>query len=109
MQGNTFDIPDEIWSEYEDNFMGICLLPDKHHIKIDISVEPVVNPPRRVPFALRVKIKVELDRMEDIGVIVKQNQPTPWVSSMVTVLKPNGKPRICIDPRDLNNAIQREH
>ena len=47
--------------------------------------------------------------MEDIGVIVKQNQPTPWVNSMVTVLKRNGKLRICIDPRDLNKAIQREH
>ena len=28
---------------------------------------------------------------------------------MVTVVKPNGDIRICIDPRDLNNAIQREH
>jgi len=27
---------------------------------------------------------------------------------MVTVVKPN-KIRICIDPRDLNRAIQREH
>ena len=109
MPSNTFDIPDDIWSEYEENFKGIGLLPGKHHIKIDSSVEPVVHPPRRVPIALREKIKAELDRMEDIGVIVKQNQPTPWVNSMVTVLKPNGKLRICIDPRDLNKAIQREH
>ena len=28
---------------------------------------------------------------------------------MVTVIKPNGKLRICIDPRDLNKAIKREH
>ncbi|VDI40084.1 Hypothetical predicted protein [Mytilus galloprovincialis] len=31
------------------------------------------------------------------------------VNSMVTVIKPNGKIRICIDPRDLNKAILREH
>ena len=30
------------------------------------------------------------------------------VSSMVVAVK-NGKVRICIDPRDLNNAILREH
>lgn len=31
------------------------------------------------------------------------------MNSLVTVVKPNGDIRICIDPRDLNNAIQREH
>ena len=55
MPSNTFDIPDDIWSEYEENFKGIGLLPGKHHIKIDSSVEPVVHPPRRVPIALREK------------------------------------------------------
>lgn len=47
--------------------------------------------------------------MEEIGVIVKQHEPTEWVNSMATVQKPNGKLRICIDPRDLNKAILREH
>ena len=47
--------------------------------------------------------------MEEIGVIVKQYEPTKWVNSMATVQKPNGKLRICIDPRDLNKAILREH
>ena len=28
---------------------------------------------------------------------------------MATVVKPNGKLRICIDPRDLNKAIKREY
>ena len=28
---------------------------------------------------------------------------------MGTVIKPNNKVRICMDPRDLNKAIQREH
>ena len=31
------------------------------------------------------------------------------MNSMVTVTKPNGKLRICIDPRDLNKAIKREY
>ena len=44
--------------------------------------------------------------MEKLGVITRQKEPTPWVNSMVTVVKPNGDIRICIDPRDLNNAIQ---
>lgn len=35
--------------------------------------------------------------------------PTPWISSMVVVPKKKGKHRICLDPKDLNNAIQREN
>ena len=47
--------------------------------------------------------------MEEAGVGVKQEAPTPWVSSMATVVKPNGKIRICSDPHDVNKAILREH
>lgn len=59
--------------------------------------------------ALKEKVKHELDRMEREGVFIKQQEPTPWVNSMVTVTKVNGKVRICIDPRDLDKAILREH
>ena len=37
------------------------------------------------------------------------NEPTAWVNSMVVNEKRNGKLRICIDPRDLNKALLREH
>ena len=37
------------------------------------------------------------------------DQPTNWVSSMVVVKKPNGKIRVCLDPRELNKAIKRQH
>ena len=47
--------------------------------------------------------------METLGVIRKAEEPTEWVSSLVVVEKPNGKVRLCLDPRDLNKAIQREH
>ena len=40
--------------------------------------------------------------------IEKVDQPTDWVCSMVTVIKPH-KTRICLDPRNLNEAIKREH
>jgi hypothetical protein len=100
-------LPD-ILKEYPDVLKGLGCLPGKHTIKVDPSVKPVIHPPRRVPIALKDKIKEELDRMEREGVIVRQMEPTAWVNSMVTVVKPN-KVRICIDPKDLNQAIQREH
>lgn len=56
-----------------------------HKIHIVKNVNPVVHPPRKVPVALKSRIKEELDRMEKLSVIVRQKEPTPWVNSMVTV------------------------
>ena len=47
--------------------------------------------------------------MEKLDVIQKVDEPTDWVNSMVTIVKPNGNLRICIDPRDLNKAVKRDY
>ena len=47
--------------------------------------------------------------MEKLNVIEKIDEPTEWVNSMVTIIKPNGKLHICIDPRDLNKAVKRDY
>ncbi len=99
----------DIFNDYSDLFDGkLGCLPVQYHITVDPTVKPTIDPARRVPVALRVKVKEELDRMQQIGVIEPVEQPTEWVSSMVTIVKPN-KLRICIDPRRLNEAVQREH
>ena len=99
----------DIIENYKDLFTGIGCLEGEYSIKIDRSVTPTVHPPRKVPLAIKDKLKAELDKMERMGVIMKQDQPTEWVNSMVTPTKPNGKICVCIDPRDLNQAIKREH
>ena len=43
------------------------------------------------------------------GIIAKQTELTPWVSSLMYLKKPNSKLRICLDPKDLNKAIIQEH
>lgn len=48
--------------------------------------------------------------MEDNNIIVKVTEPTEWVNALVVVEKPKSqKLRVCLDPRDLNKAIQRPH
>ncbi|CAC5370009.1 unnamed protein product [Mytilus coruscus] len=96
-------------AKYSDLFTGLGCLPGIHKIHVDDSSTPVVHPPRKVPVSLKGRIKTELDRMLKLGVIVRQKEPTAWVNSMVTVVKSNGDVRICIDPKDLNKAISREH
>ena len=47
--------------------------------------------------------------MESQNNIAKVTQPTDWVNSLVIREKENGRLRLCLDPRDLNKAIKREH
>ena len=95
--------------EYSDVFQGLGCLEGEHKINIDESVHPVVHSPRRVPEPIRDKVIEELHRMESEGIIFRVDEPTEWVNSLVTVRKPDGSIRICIDPTDLNHAIRREH
>lgn len=43
------------------------------------------------------KVKAELERMQDLGVIVPVNEPTYWCAGLVVVPKPNDRVRICVD------------
>ena len=61
--------------------------------------------PQRVPLALKERLKAKIEDLEQRGIIKKVEDPTPWISSMVTVVKPDNL-RICIDPKDLNRAIK---
>ena len=64
---------------------------------------------KNVPIALHSKLEKELRRMQELGIITPVSEPTDWVSSIVTVEKPNGSLRVCLDPRNLNRAIKRHH
>ena len=100
---------DNIIQEYSDVFEGLGCLSGDYHIQIDKNIKPVIHAPRKVPVAIRDTLRDELTRMVGDGIIEPVNEPTPWVSSMVVATKKNGALRVCLDPRDLNQAIQRSH
>ena len=100
---------EKILKEYEEVFKGFGGLDGDVSIQLKEDAVPVVHPPRRVPYAIKDKVKEELDRMVKLEVIEKVDEPTDWVNSIVVAEKPNGKLRLCLDPKDLNNAIKRPH
>ncbi|XP_046560092.1 uncharacterized protein K02A2.6-like [Haliotis rubra] len=100
----------QIEDNYKDVLQGILGSFDGTvHLSVDDTVTPVVMPSRRVPITLRPKLKAELDRMQKLGVIAPVSQPTPWVSQIAITQKRSGDLRICLDPQELNKALQREH
>lgn len=96
-------------SDNEAVFSGLGKFEGQYHIEIDKTVKPVVNPPRKVPETLLPKLKESLEQLEKNGVIAQVDKATDWVNSLVIVEKKNGKLRLCLDPRDLNKAVKREH
>lgn len=100
----------DIKSNYADVFDGkLGKYPGTYNIELTDNAVPRVNPPRRVPFKLREPLHKKLCEMEDMGVIEKVDHPTEWVNSMVGTEKKNGTIRLCLDPRELNKFVKREH
>ena len=100
----------KIMREMKHLFEGLGELKGRQYdIAMDPMVPPTQNPPRTIPYKLRDNVFKELQRMETLGVIEKVTEPSAWISSMTVVAKPNGSIRLCLDPRELNKAIQRQH
>ena len=96
-------------NESKDCFGEIGTLPKVHHITIDQNITPVVTPAWKIPIALLDKLKLELEGMRRLDIIEPVNEPTEWVNPLIIVEKPNGKLRICLDSKHLNQAIKRQH
>lgn len=88
---------------------GVGKLEGEYHIRLDMKIEPVQQAPRRVPVALREPLKRTLDILVEQDILAPVTKPKAWISSIVVVPKSNGLLHICLDPKDLNKAILREH
>ena len=62
---------------------------------------------RPVPLAIRDEVKLMLDNKENRGIISRVTEPRSWCHPMVVTRKKNGKPRLCIDTRKLNEYVNR--
>ena len=51
----------------------------------------------------------KLNEFLEHRIIVPVEEPMDWVSSLTYSWKANGKLRVCLDPRDVNKAIKRDH
>ena len=100
---------ENVKEQFPQLFSGLGKLNGEYKIKLNPDAKPYsLSTPRRIPLPLMAKVKKELKRMEDLGVISKVEQPTDWCAGMVTVPKPNDEVRICVDLTKLNKSVRRE-
>ena len=91
------------------SFDTVGNMSGKYTIRLDPTITPVQHARRKVPIHYKEEIEKTLKDMEQLQIITPVTEPTEWVSSITYPTKPDGSLRICLDPRDLNKAIIREH
>ncbi|GBO03220.1 Retrovirus-related Pol polyprotein from transposon 297 [Araneus ventricosus] len=94
--------------EYSDIFEDVGRLPGKHKIILHEDATPVIAASRKIPLALENKLKDELFRMEQNGIIEKVTKPTDWLdkesSDLCTFITPFGRFRFLVMPFGLKSA-----
>nr|AAL77160.1 Putative polyprotein [Oryza sativa Japonica Group]AAP53498.1 retrotransposon protein, putative, unclassified [Oryza sativa Japonica Group] len=93
------------WEYYE--MPGLSRSIVEHRLPIKPWVRPHQQPPKRCKADMLEPVKAEIKRLYDAG-FIRPCRYAEWVSSIVPVIKKNGKIRVCIDFRDLNKAIPKD-
>ena len=117
----------DILDIYSDVFTGIgkfSRMPYRFQLKE--NAKPTRHGPRKVPIHLQDAFHKEIRNLEQLGILEETKDVTEWVNSFVIMEKKapvnpckiptnsnssqghSKKLRICLDPRDLNEALERE-
>ena len=100
---------DMVEKQFPGLFEGLGQLQGDYEISLKEGAKPhALSTPRRVAIPLLPRVKEELERMEQLGVIERVEQPTEWCAGLVVVPKANGKVRLCVDLTKLNESVRRE-
>ena len=123
LQGSPLTKQD-ILDIYSDVFTGIGKFPGlPYKFQLKPNAKPTRHAPRKVPIHLQDAFHEEIRNLEALGILEETKDVTEWVNSFVIMEKKipinsnnshspghsmNKKLRICLDPRDLNEALERE-
>ena len=64
----------QLAKDYPDVFEGTGKLEGQYKLEVKEGATPVVYPPRRVPVAVKGKLKKELDRLQSVAIIGTYSQ-----------------------------------
>ena len=116
----------DILDIYSDVFTGIGKFPGMpYKFQLKQNAKPTRHAPRKVPIHLQDAFHKEIRNLEQLGILEETKDFTEWVNSFVIVEKKapvnsckiptnsssqghSKKLRICLDPRDLNEDLERE-
>ena len=86
---------------YPNSFGRLGSLKGEYNIRVNPTDKPATHARRKVP--------IESKEAIDKEIITEQVEPTPWVSLVTFLMKPNGEVRVCLYLSNLAKAIIREY
>ncbi|XP_069147092.1 uncharacterized protein [Solanum lycopersicum] len=95
-----------VWS-YAD-MTGLCTSIVAHRLPTDPACPPVKQKLRKYKPEMSLKIKDEVSKQLDAGILQVTEYPT-WLANVVPVPKKDGKVRVCVDYRDLNKDSPKDN
>ena len=100
-------IADELLKEFQsiignDNHIG-CIQSDPFQVSMPKDITPIQCRPYRIPFSEYDKVKNEINRLLQLGLI--RESKSPWASPAFTIKKKDGSLRLLVDYRKLNKII----
>ena len=123
LQGSPLKKQD-ILDIYSDIFTRIGKFPGlPYKFQLKPNAKPARHAPRKVPIHLQDAFHEEIRNLEALGILKETKDVTEWVNSFVIMEKKipinsnnshspghsmNKKLRICLEPRDLNEALERK-
>ena len=110
----------DILSHYSGCFEGIGCFPGnpyKFHLKPEHK--PAQHAPRKISIHLEAAFRKDIKSVMKLGILEDVKEHTDWINSYMIVEKDTGshhspnhiikkKLRICLDPKGLNEALERE-
>lgn len=106
---NAVQTETDVVKQFPKLFGGLGRLKEEYKIELQDDAKPcALTTPRHVAIPLLPKVKAELERMEQMGVVSRVREPTDWCSGMVVVPKADGNVRICVDLTRINESVRRE-
>ncbi len=99
---------DELMREFEAVFSD---KPGNTSVVVMMTIDtgdslPIRQTPYSVPMGIRDKVRKELEELVSCGVIERSS--SPWASPLVPVKKPDGRIRLCVNYRKLDEITTRE-
>jgi hypothetical protein len=104
----------EVLKKYKDCFAcsyielpGLDRKLVEHRLPIKTGFKPYQQAPRRMAPDIILKVKEEIERLV-VANFIRPARYVEWLSNIVPVMKKNGKLKICVDFRNLNNATPKD-
>ena len=94
---------------FPNSFDTIGNMPRTYTIRTNRVFPPLQHTWQKVPIEYHEQIEKALNEMVFKGVITPVSRPTAWVSLLTYPHRPDGSLHICLNPKDLNKAMVKEH